>query len=170
MEAIAKKSLFTLLILSMLALVSCASDAEKESGAEDDTMMSDSADNYALELNGSSDNSTAGGLSTIFFDYDSSDLSSSAKSTLEANAEFLKTNATVDIQVEGHSDERGGHQYNLALGERRARSVKNYLVALGVSDARVTIVSYGKEKPTAFGHDAEAWSQNRRANFVVTAK
>lgn len=169
MKTIAKKSLFSLLILSMLALVSCASDAEKNSG-EDDTMMSDTADNYALELNGSSDNSTAGGLSTIFFDYDSSDLSMSAKSTLEANAEFLKNNASVDIQVEGHSDERGGHQYNLALGERRARSVKNYLVALGVSDARVTIVSYGKEKPVAFGHDAEAWSQNRRANFMVTAK
>lgn len=169
MKTIAKKSLFSLLILSMLTLVSCASDAEKNSG-EDDTMMSDSADNYALELNGSSDNSTAGGLSTIFFDYDSSDLSMSAKSTLEANAEFLKNNSSVDIQVEGHSDERGGHQYNLALGERRARSVKNYLVALGVSDARVTIVSYGKEKPVAFGHDAEAWSQNRRANFMVTAK
>lgn len=168
MKTIANKGLFSLLILSMLTLASCATDAEKS--GDDDSMMSDSADNYALELNGSSDSSTAGGINTVFFDYDSSELSASGKSTLEGNADFLKNNSSVDIQVEGHADERGGHQYNLALGERRARSVKSYLVALGVSEGRITIVSYGKEKPLTFGHDNEAWSQNRRANFMITAK
>lgn len=168
MKLIARKGLLSLLMVTMLSLVSCATDAEKE--ATDDSMVSDAADNYALELNGTSDNNTAGGMNTIYFDYDSSELSASAKSTLEENANFLKNNQNVDIQVEGHADERGGHQYNLALGERRARTVKNYLVALGVTDARISIVSYGKEKPIAFGHDAEAWSQNRRANFMVTAK
>lgn len=168
MTTLLRKSLFSLLISSMF-LVSCATDGEKSASMEDSS-VSDAADNYSLELNGSSDNNTAGGLNTIYFDYDSSDLTASAKSTLEANAEFLKKNDNVDIQIEGHTDERGGHQYNLALGERRARSVKKYLVALGVNEARVSIVSYGKEKPVAFGHDAEAWSQNRRANFMVTAK
>ncbi len=74
------------------------------------------------------------------------------------------------VQVEGHCDERGGVQYNLALGENRAKAVKEYLSGLGVESGRVTTISYGKERPVAFGHDEEAWGQNRRGNFVVTAK
>ena len=74
------------------------------------------------------------------------------------------------MQIEGHADERGGIQYNLALGEKRAKAVREYLVALGVAQKRIGVVSYGKEKPVAFGHDEGAWEKNRRANFVVTAK
>ena len=83
---------------------------------------------------------------------------------------WLKDNDEVTIQIEGHTDERGGHQYNLALGENRARVVQDYLVALGVSAANIAIISYGKEKPISYGHDEGSWSRNRRANFVVTAK
>src|SRR5690606_32397132 len=100
------------------------------------------ASDLPLELNGSSDENTAGGLQTVFFNFDSSTLSESARMTLEQNAQWLKLSDRVDIQIEGHADERGGIQYNLALGERRARSVKDYLVALGIDSNRVTIVSY----------------------------
>ena len=113
---------------------------------------------------------TAGGLSTIYFNFNSARLSDIARQTLQANADYLKANQNIDIQVEGHADERGGIQYNLALGEKRAKSVKDYLIALGVESGRITTISYGKEKPIAFGHDEQSWSKNRRANFTITAK
>ena len=152
-----------------MGLAGCASSGKK-SGGSSDSVMEDAAKNFSIELNGSSDDNTAGPLQTVYFAYDSSALSSAARSVLEQNAQWLKTTNQVDIQVEGHCDERGGHQYNLALGERRARSIKDYLVALGVSEDRISIISYGKEKPVSFGHDEQSWSANRRGNFVITAK
>ena len=168
MKALKNFSLFTVLL--SLLLVGCSSGAKKKSGSSSNSMVDDAADAMALELKGSSDDNTAGPLKTIYFAFDSSALSGAARSTLEANAEWLKLTDTVEIQIEGHADERGGQQYNLALGERRARAVKDYLEALGVTSARVSTFSYGKEKPVAYGHDDEAWSKNRRANFVITAK
>ncbi len=165
-----RKSLFTIIMMMSLVLTGCATDSKKSDGSSADSVMGDAAENFSLELNGSSDESSAGPLQTVFFDFDSSSLSSAARTALEENANWLKLTDKVDIQVEGHADERGGHQYNLALGERRARSVKDYLVALGVNEARISIISYGKEKPTSFGHDEESWGKNRRANFVITAK
>jgi peptidoglycan-associated lipoprotein len=123
-----------------------------------------------LELNGSSDSSTAGGLQTVYFDFNSSTLTGEAKEAMDGNAEFLKANTSVDIQVEGHADERGGSQYNLALGERRAKSVRDHLVARGVESKRISVVSYGSERPMVEGNDESAWGKNRRANFVITAK
>ena len=82
----------------------------------------------------------------------------------------MKANAAVDVQVEGHCDERGGKQYNLALGERRAKTVRDQLVALGVPAKRISTISYGSERPSAEGGDESAWAKNRRANFVITAK
>ena len=164
----AKTTLLSLLLVLSLGIVGCASGEKKDS--QGDSVIEDATENVNLELNGSSDDGTAGPLQTIYFAYDSSNLTEAARSTLEENARWLKLSDAVDIQVEGHCDERGGQQYNLALGERRARSVKDYLVALGVNESRVSIISYGKEKPVAFGHDDESWSRNRRANFVVTAK
>lgn len=168
MKALKNFSLFTVLL--SLLLVGCSSGAKKKSGSSSNSMVDDAADAMALELKGSSDDNTAGPLKTIYFAFDSSALSGAARSTLEANAEWLKLTDSVEIQIEGHADERGGQQYNLALGERRARAVKDYLEALGVTSARVSTFSYGKEKPVAYGHDDEAWSKNRRANFVITAK
>ena len=161
------------LMLSLsLVVVSCSSTSEKidDGSSSSDTMVTDNTDASSLELNGSSDESTAGPLRTIYFDYNSSSLSFAGREALEANAEFLKENQEVSVQIEGHADERGGVQYNIALGEKRAQAVKDYLTALGVSEERITTVSYGKDRPVAFGHDEEAWSKNRRANFVVTAK
>jgi peptidoglycan-associated lipoprotein len=171
MKTLKRNSVLALLLLASLTLVGCSTNSSKQDGSDSaDSMVDDAASNYALELNGTSDESTAGPLRTIFFDYDSSSLSGAARTALEDAANFLKESTNVDIQVEGHADERGGHQYNLALGERRARSIKDYLVALGVNDSRVSIISYGKEKPNAFGHDEESWSKNRRASFMITAK
>jgi peptidoglycan-associated lipoprotein len=89
---------------------------------------------------------------------------------LQANADLLRRYATWQISIEGHCDERGTAEYNLALGERRAVAARNYLVSLGIPADRVKIVSYGKEFPFDPGHSEEAWAKNRRAHFVVTAK
>lgn len=166
------RSLLSVFVLGLsVALTGCGSTAKKSSSSSDPS-MSAGADNSGLELelNGDSDSSKAGGLRTVFFAYDSSTLSGEARSTLEANVAYLKDNSSVEIQVEGHCDERGGVQYNLALGERRAKVVRDYMVAMGISSSRVTTISFGKERPLSFGHDESAWGQNRRANFVVTGK
>ena len=106
----------------------------------------------------------------VFFGYDSSDLDSDALELLQDQVAWLKQNSNVSVTIEGHCDERGGVQYNLARGEKRARSVKNFLMSLGVTSDRISTVSYGKERPVSFGHDEDSWSKNRRANFVVTSK
>ena len=103
---------------------------------------------------------------TVHFDYDSSELTAAARSSLEKQAEWMTGNGLA-ISIEGHADERGTREYNLALGERRAIAVKNYLVALGVSGGRLETISYGKERPVAVGNDESAWSQNRRGETVV---
>lgn len=107
-------------------------------------------------------------LKTVYFAFDDYTLNSDSQATLNKVAEFLKGNQAVVVQVEGHCDERGSIEYNLALGERRAQSVKNYLVQLGVDAARLPTISYGEEKPVEQGHDESAWSKNRRAEFVVS--
>lgn len=105
---------------------------------------------------------------TVYFDFDRSDLRQDARNSLAKNAEFLlKSNKTAKVMIEGHCDERGSAEYNLALGERRAESALKYLITLGVQPDRLSIVSYGKEKPAVQGNDEEAWAKNRRAEFVI---
>lgn len=113
-----------------------------------------------------SDSGKIDGLKTIHFEYDQSVLTTEARRFLAENADWIKGNSAVTVQVEGHCDSRGSVEYNLALGERRAKAVKNYLVSLGIDAKRLTIISYGKEKPLLTGESEEAWSKNRRANFV----
>lgn len=103
----------------------------------------------------------------VFFALDSSVLSSEAQATLARQADWLKANGSVNVVVEGHCDERGTREYNLALGERRATAAKSYLVSTGVSTARVSTISYGKERPAVAGSDEASWSQNRRAVTVI---
>jgi len=103
----------------------------------------------------------------VFFAYNESDLSAEARATLDRQAAWLKKYAAANITVEGHCDERGTREYNLALGERRAVAVKNYLVADGVAAGRVRTVSYGKERPAVLGSNEAAWAQNRRGVTVV---
>ncbi len=107
-------------------------------------------------------------LETVYFDFDKSDLRKDTRDTLAKDAELLlKGLAGAKVQIEGHCDERGSDEYNLALGERRAKSVEKYLLTLGVAANRLSTISYGKEKPAVQGHDEAAWSKNRRAEFKI---
>ncbi len=110
-------------------------------------------------------NQTAG--DRVFFAFDSYELDSSAQATLRAQADWLKQFGSVNVIIEGHADERGTREYNLALGERRANAVKNYLASLGINAGRVESVSYGKERPAVVGSSEDAWAQNRRGVMVV---
>jgi peptidoglycan-associated lipoprotein len=109
-------------------------------------------------------------LKPLFFEYDSSEITTEGRSVLDANATLLKKYSTWAITIEGHCDERGTAEYNLALGERRAVSARAYLVSLGLAADRLRTVSYGKEFPFDPGHDEAAYAKNRRAHFVITAK
>jgi peptidoglycan-associated lipoprotein len=109
---------------------------------------------------------TAAGLQDAFFDYDDASLRQDAKTALESNAKYLERNTSVSVVVEGHCDERGSVEYNLALGERRARAAKDFLTTYGIPANRLTTISYGKERPFDSGHDEAAWAKNRRAHFV----
>ncbi len=108
-------------------------------------------------------------LYTIYFDYDRYTIRDADLDNLARNAKWLGLNSNVRIRVEGHADERGETEYNLALGDKRARSVKKYLEDLGVTSDRMEVVSYGEEKPAVAGSNEEAWSKNRRAEFVIVA-
>ena len=109
-------------------------------------------------------------LVPVFFGYDSSEIGPDAQSDLQRNATTLRQYSSWVITVEGHCDERGTAEYNLALGERRALAARDYLISLGISEDRLRTVSYGEEFPFAPGQDEEAWQLNRRAHFVITAQ
>jgi peptidoglycan-associated lipoprotein len=139
------------------------------------------------ETTGGEDDASAGGVGTenlpgsrgaflaavgmggdrVFFDTDQYDLDDRDRSTLDAQAAWLRSNPSVRVTIEGHADERGTRDYNLALGDRRANAAKNYLAARGVSPSRMTVISYGKERPEALGSDETSWAQNRRAVTVM---
>ena len=106
----------------------------------------------------------------VFFELDAADLDDTGRAIAQSNADLLKKYSTWVVTIEGHCDERGTAEYNLALGERRAVAVKTYLVSLGIAPDRVRTVSYGKEFPFDPGHNEEAWAKNRRAHFVITSK
>jgi peptidoglycan-associated lipoprotein len=109
-------------------------------------------------------------LKPAFFEYDAAELSAAAQQALNEDAALLKQHSTWAVTIEGHCDERGTAEYNLALGERRAVAARTYLVSLGISADRLHTVSYGKEFPFDPGHTDGAWAKNRRAHFVITAK
>ena len=103
----------------------------------------------------------------IFFGYDESIITDQSAETLQQQYQFLIRNPDLSITITGHCDERGTREYNLALGERRASAAKNYLISLGISSNRISVISYGKEKPAVEGHDETAWTQNRTANTFI---
>jgi peptidoglycan-associated lipoprotein len=108
-------------------------------------------------------------LKDVFFDFDKYDIRAGDAKVLDTNAAWLKTNNSL-VLIEGHCDERGTNEYNLALGERRAKATMNYLVGQGVQANRITIISYGKERPTCTEHSEACWAKNRRAHFLVKAR
>lgn len=110
---------------------------------------------------------SASDLEDIYFDYDRSVIRSDSRAVLERTASLLKDNPGTNLQIEGHCDERGTNDYNLALGERRAKSIKEFLVALGVSPSRLSTISYGEEKPGCSASSESCYAQNRRGHFVI---
>ena len=106
-------------------------------------------------------------LQKIYFNFDSAELSAESRTNLSKDAEILAKDASLKVRIEGNCDERGSDEYNMALGERRAKAAKDYLVNLGVSTDRLSTISYGEEKPAVDGHDEAAWAKNRRDEFVI---
>ena len=108
-------------------------------------------------------------MATIYFDYDPSEIRGDAKAALDAKLPILRANPGIQIRISGHADERGSDQYNDALGQSRAAATKRYLTDNGIDGARITIVSYGEQRPATTGADESAWARNRRAEFEITA-
>ena len=106
----------------------------------------------------------------VFFEYDKANIRDDQKAALNDNVSWLKANSRVRITVEGHCDERGTAEYNLGLGDRRAKTVKEYLQAAGIPADRIATISYGKERPFVLGHDESAWKWNRRGHFVISGQ
>ena len=109
-------------------------------------------------------------LGTVYFDYNTAAIRGDARATLDTDAAWLKKFRTAKILVEGHCDERGTEEYNLALGEKRAKAAQDYLLSAGIAPDRIKIISYGKSQPINPGHDESAWQMNRRAQFVIIEK
>jgi peptidoglycan-associated lipoprotein len=130
-------------------------DAKSAVDTTEDTMKSEAVPSH-MDL---------AAMENIYFDFDQFTLSAEARKTLADNAEYLKANSGTQVVIEGHCDERGSDEYNLALGESRALAAKNYLVSLGISAKQLSVISYGEEKPAAMGSNEEAWAKNRRAEF-----
>lgn len=156
---------FVLAVASLAIAVGCS---KKETAP--DEVAAPSAPAADENTMGDSDSGRAMGLQTIHFPYDSFVLDSEAKSILASNVQILKDKGSIKIQVEGHCDQRGGIQYNIALGEKRANATKKYLEDAGVSSDRISTISYGKERPLDSGTSDSAYAKNRRANFVITAR
>ena len=171
-----------LVLIAAIGLLAACETAPKDSanaaGASGASSSSSSSDTSTSASSSSSSSSSSAAAASpaeelasigdrVFFDYDSSALSAEAKATLSAQAAFLAGNPAVTITVEGHCDERGTREYNLALGERRATAARDYLVAQGVNAARIKTISYGKERPSFIGSNPYAYSKNRRVVSVI---
>lgn len=137
-------------------------------GVYGDAVNNDYASGSMAGAPGSLEDFVANAGDRVFFGLDSSSLNGEARAVLERQAFWLNQYTSVGIVVEGHCDERGTREYNLALGERRATAAKDYLVALGVDPSRITTISYGKERPAVLGSDESSWGQNRRSVTVLT--
>jgi peptidoglycan-associated lipoprotein len=159
-----KMGVISLALVSLVTMSACSTKSKsKDAGSA--AASSDST--YSDSRNGGVGH---GLLERVHFDFDRSEISSSAIETLKKNAATIKGNETMRVLVEGHCDERGTNEYNVALGERRARAALNYLVSLGVARNRLEMKSWGEERPLSNGHDESAYNENRRAEFVILQK
>jgi peptidoglycan-associated lipoprotein len=156
-----------LCLMAALVLVSACDTTSDDEGANNANALANGANKAAVARPGSQEDLVVNVGDRVFFGLDKSDVSAEARATLDRQAAWLKKYPSVKVTVEGHCDERGTREYNLALGERRATSAKNYLVAAGISADRIKTVSYGKERPAVLGSNEAAWAQNRRAVTVV---
>ena len=162
-----KNIIYSLLVVALVAGCATKKKAGEDGAAGDGSMSGSDISETPLAYDPmGSDSGSIAGLTTINFDYDSATLRSDTKAELAKNAEWLKANASTNIQIEGHCDSKGSNEYNLSLGERRATAVKTYLQTLGIEAGRMSTVSYGEEKLLAMGDSESDHSKNRRANFV----
>ncbi|MBI04638.1 MAG: peptidoglycan-associated lipoprotein [Pelagibacteraceae bacterium] len=168
------KFLMSLALAFFLAACSTTSkDTAESTGSGSNTTTSSvssdssSSDESAVIEPGSQEDLIVNVGDRVFFNYDSSDLDADAQELLQDQVAWLKQYSDVSVTIEGHCDERGTREYNLALGEKRAQSVKNYLVSLGISTDRISTISYGKERPAVVGSNDGAWAQNRRSVTTV---
>ena len=165
-----KRNLILGICLSLgLALTACSSKkkAEDTSGLAPEGNVSSAMDSTPMSFDpAGSDSGSIEGLKTVNFEYDKSNLTSQARKVIQGNVQWLKEQASTNMQIEGHCDVRGSIEYNLSLGERRAQAVKNYMVTLGIPSSRLSIISYGKEKLISQGDGESDHAKNRRANFL----
>ena len=161
-----------MLFAVMLVTTACSKDSKdamEEGMMTDQEMISGGIDAGVADV---SSGATQQALATeagdtVYFGYDQYNLSDEARNTLTLQSNWMMQYPSVNVVIEGHADERGTREYNLALGERRANSVKNYLIASGIDPTRVRVISYGKERPAVAGSTPSAWAQNRRSATVV---
>ena len=171
--------LFFVISLTIL-LLGCSKDQVKEDEPVEDTDLTadpassseDGAQTYGAEDDSGpafsqlDDPQSPLSVRTIYFEYDSSEISSDYRSTVEAHSLYLQQNPSTSVILEGHGDERGSREYNLALGERRAKAVKQQMLLLGANSNQIRLVSYGEERPASDGHDESSWQQNRRVEIL----
>jgi peptidoglycan-associated lipoprotein len=171
-----------IVVMSLTGLLfGCSSDKVKEDepvAVEDLTSQrTNTTDESSAQAYGTDGSSTSGfsqlddpqsplSVRIIYFEYDSSEIKPEYRSAIEAHSAYLNQNADTTVTLEGHADERGSREYNLALGERRAQSVKQQMMLLGVSSSQIRLVSYGEERPEVDGHDEASWQQNRRVEIL----
>ena len=170
-------SKYTIVLIMTLVLAACAT-APKETASTESTTSSSSSSSSEVSKPQVVDGVYVGTDTVemlavdvpdrIFFAYDSYSLTSGAQDTLSKQAKWLKANGSVTISIEGHADERGTREYNLALGDRRANAAKDFLMAQGISSSRITTISFGKERPANAASNKTAWAQNRRSVTVRT--
>jgi peptidoglycan-associated lipoprotein len=159
-------------LMAVLLLVAACETTPEETATSDTGGSSTSTDTTSTAepagpVPGSQEDLVVNVGDRVFFGFDKYDLTAEAQDTLTRQANWLQQYPEVSVTIEGHCDERGTREYNLALGERRATAAKNFLVALGVDPARITTISYGKERPAVLGSDESSWAQNRRGVTVV---
>ena len=167
-----RKSTAMIAAITMLAVGACAKKApDTLPPAPEGTGTETPADTGIGVVPGSQEDFVANvAADRIFFGFDQYNVDAEDQTTLRSQAEWLQRNPAVRVTLEGHADERGTRDYNIALGERRANAAKNYLASLGIDPSRINVISYGKERPAAVGSTEEAWAQNRRAVTVVIGR
>jgi len=165
---------FLLIIFAVSFIASCATTPKDEADSSGSGSAGEltTTDGYTTAGDGSVVPGTQEDLlvnvgDRVFFDYDSSELDADNQELLQAQAAWLKQHNNVSVTLEGHCDERGTREYNLALGEKRAQAVRSYLVSLGIDSSRLSTISYGKERPAVVGSNDAAWGQNRRSVTIV---
>lgn len=175
-----RASLYGVMFFVLLGLTGCpppattkpeTTPAAPQSTAGSSAAAKETASSSSLEAARRDTTPAASPLRDIYFDFDRYDLKADARETLKTNADWLKANPSARVEVEGHCDERGTNEYNLALGAKRAQAAKDYLASLGISKERLSTISYGEELPACKDKTEECWQKNRRARFaVITAR